>query len=537
MDLVILSETWLKPNSQFNFDIAGFKSLNFPRPYKHKKAKRGSGGLLLYINSTHINGISTVKSAIDRIWLKLNKCILNHNKDIYLCANYVPPQGSSSSNQYPLHWIDLQSEISSYSNLGDICLFGDLNARIGSLEDRNLNCSTPDRFPPRNHRDMTSNQYGQDLINLCQTSDLVILNGRIAGDSVGEFTCHSPNGSSTVDYGIVSYPCFSLVTSLQVKQLTPYSDHCAIVSSLLCKDTTKSLPSSQDYFHSRSYCHDLIKNHIEVPRILEEKVTNQSNCKYYVWNKEHASEFTDFLNSSNPPCLQPEDDICNAHSIDTLISDFTISVLKCAKDSGYVKEYSVNNQSNHCKSSGIKRKYPFKWYDAECAKYKKAARLKLSDWRLHTDNPLKRNEYFKARKTWKKIMRQKKNNARSSWNKFLKELSRTNPKQFWKIHRKPHKCSSDEIPLEIWRNHFVRLHSINPNDNVVEHSFNFENAEENIIFDVSDTITAISKLASAKAPGPDKIPAEVYKALPHNWLQFLTDLFNIIIKAEYYPSS
>ena len=71
----------------------------------------------------------------------------------------------------------------------------------------------------------------------------------------------------------------------------------------------------------------------------------------------------------------------------------------------------------------------------------------------------------------------------------------------------------------------------------MEHSFNFENAEENIIFDISDTNTAISKLASAKAPGPDKIPAEVYKALPHSWLQFLTDLFNIIIKAEYYPSS
>ena len=144
-----------------------------------------------------------------------------------------------------------------------------LNARIGSLEDRNLNCSTPDRFPPRNHRDLSSNQYGQDLINLCQSYDLIVLNGRIAGDSVGEFTCHSPNGSSTVDYGVVSYPCFSLVTLLQVKQLTPYSEHCAIVTSLLCKDTTKPSPSSQDYFHSRSYCHDLIKNHIEVPCIFE----------------------------------------------------------------------------------------------------------------------------------------------------------------------------------------------------------------------------------------------------------------------------
>jgi hypothetical protein len=45
---------------------------------------------------------------------------------------------------------------------------------------------------------------GKTLNELCIHTGLRILNGRISGDFMGEFTCFTPNGSSVVDYFISS---------------------------------------------------------------------------------------------------------------------------------------------------------------------------------------------------------------------------------------------------------------------------------------------------------------------------------------------
>ena len=47
-------------------------------------------------------------------------------------------------------------------------------------------------------------QTGRWLIYIkCVDNQLYILNGRTLGDLTGQFTCHTPRGSSTVDYNIV----------------------------------------------------------------------------------------------------------------------------------------------------------------------------------------------------------------------------------------------------------------------------------------------------------------------------------------------
>ena len=56
----------------------------------------------------------------------------------------------------------------------------------------------------RANQDKVLNKNGKGLISLCQTMNLRILNGRFGIDKgVGEFTCHTSNGESTVDYIIV----------------------------------------------------------------------------------------------------------------------------------------------------------------------------------------------------------------------------------------------------------------------------------------------------------------------------------------------
>ena len=76
----------------------------------------------------------------------------------------------------------------------------------------------PPNLTKRQNFDNIVNDHGKQLLDLCKTCDLRILNGRSKGDTLGKFTFHSINGISTVDYIIVSHDLFTSVQGFAVKQ-------------------------------------------------------------------------------------------------------------------------------------------------------------------------------------------------------------------------------------------------------------------------------------------------------------------------------
>ena len=78
------------------------------------------------------------------------------------------------------------------------------------------------------------NFHGKSLLNLCISSGLRILNGRYLGDSLGYHTCFTPNGCSTVDYGIVSKCLLSSVKYFCTLDPSYLSDHVQIYFTLKC---------------------------------------------------------------------------------------------------------------------------------------------------------------------------------------------------------------------------------------------------------------------------------------------------------------
>ena len=60
------------------------------------------------------------------------------------------------------------------------------------------------------------NQHGKWLVDLCIDNQMYILNGRTLGDFCGKFTCHTPRGSSVVDYFILSYSLSNEILSMNV---------------------------------------------------------------------------------------------------------------------------------------------------------------------------------------------------------------------------------------------------------------------------------------------------------------------------------
>ena len=121
---------------------------------------------------------------------------------------------------------------------------GDINARIGTVED----------FIDNNHLEV--NAYGKSLIDLCIGNNLITLNGRTNGDLLGQFTCHTYNGASVVDYVIVSHDLLASVVGFRVDDITEYSHHSCLSFILESQYTRNSNDSIKLTPHNKSFVWD-----------------------------------------------------------------------------------------------------------------------------------------------------------------------------------------------------------------------------------------------------------------------------------------
>ena len=119
---------------------------------------------------------------------------------------------------------------------------GDFNARTSTVSDL-VAGDKCDRISPlrdvhldenvlcRNSEDQGSRvcSHGNQLLEMCRSANLKISNGRTVGDQDGRYTCHTYNGSSLVDYILVSGETLEKVRYLKVKDLIgTLTDHCLV---------------------------------------------------------------------------------------------------------------------------------------------------------------------------------------------------------------------------------------------------------------------------------------------------------------------
>src|SRR6266404_4901128 len=94
------------------------------------------------------------------------------------------------------------------------CLFlGDFNARIGQLDNVNLNS---DCWETRHSKDNCINARGHQVLEFCANNDLIIINGRGLSDKNGDFTFVNANGQSVIDFALISRDCFDLVRDFKI---------------------------------------------------------------------------------------------------------------------------------------------------------------------------------------------------------------------------------------------------------------------------------------------------------------------------------
>ena len=72
-------------------------------------------------------------------------------------------------------------------------------------------------------------EQGKLILDLCKSSALRILNGRIFGDEIGRYARYPSNNidkPSMIDYALCSVPLIEKVRSFSVFPFTGLSDHC-----------------------------------------------------------------------------------------------------------------------------------------------------------------------------------------------------------------------------------------------------------------------------------------------------------------------
>ena len=102
----------------------------------------------------------------------------------------------------------LEQDVYYYSSLGCVAVCGDLNSRVGNKNDFVVHDDVsilfddpsyiPDSTPARASIDNVCNSHGVRLLDLCKSTSLRIVNGRVG--NTDQYTFLSHNGLSVIDY-------------------------------------------------------------------------------------------------------------------------------------------------------------------------------------------------------------------------------------------------------------------------------------------------------------------------------------------------
>ena len=541
LDLVIFLET-MKLDTYVPL-LSNFEYCHFQRKFQHARARKPSGGIGILIRTELLQNksITIIKNSDFVVWVKIKQTV---GGDIYLGAIYIPPLDSTSTitsfqdnNAYHL----IQDDITHFSTLGHVTLCGDFNARIGTLQDfivmpgsdkDNVVDCIPSKFNshleflnyPRYSEDSKVNRYGKDLIELCKSSDLRIMNGYFNSDNTtGTFTCYTANGKSLIDYLICDVYCYHKLSKFEIDPLTSDSDHRPLIFSFKI-DLNKSSNT-----------------------IIPRRDSSKQKDKFYkyVFRAESIPGVIDTLNSDLGLSLYDNfiDNVVSGKSVDN-VTDSIYVFLNTAISQNFEKK---------CQKS-IGNKFPKnEWFDLEC----KMLKRKVNDYPKQHDLNMedKLNEYSKLKKNYRATIQRKKRDFQNNIRDHLSNMNSNNPQEYWKYWDKIKKdCSvsiAGTVSLDSFDQYFSAIQAP-PQESMLRFDMKFLNEIELFMKSYDEKIISHSFMTDApitshevlqelkclklgKAPGIDGISNEFYKYLSDNMVQPLTILFNYVWENGEYP--
>ena len=502
----------------------GYREVVFPSTkLKNVSQGRDSGGMLIWYKANLTHSIELIKKGNFSIWFKIKKEAVSTDKDLFLCTAYIPPSESPYYNENT--FTILEDEINYYQTQGNVLICGDLNARTGTEPDL-INTHGDKHIPgqinipppPHQHRnnlDKTVNRNGHQLLQMCRTLGLYIVNGRLRGDSFGLYTYSSPLGNSTVDYSITDLDP-SYLRAFTVSPLTPLSDHSKITLYIRKSPTDPHVaepsrlnPSKQPYRWT-SHSKDDYQRAIGHPTI-QMKLDHFLSTLYTIHNKDGLNQAVGDIND---------------------IFDKTALLSNLSKP-----HHHSSNKSTH-----------EKWFDSDCRCLRKTLRKLSNEKHRQPDNHELRLRYCESLKLYRKTLSTKKKQHEQQLLEEIEESIDSN--NFWKKWHSFNKSHKEELAIqngEIWKKHFENLYSTITPNSAQNNLLNKLETLESVVKDnqnpldheisEEELLTKIQALQPRKASGPDRILNEMLRFGSHKIKTAILKLFNIILNIGHFPDT
>ena len=502
--------------------VPGYCSYQACRP---KSGNKAHGGVVALVKTELKKGVKFYPARTnDLVWVCLKKEFFNTNEDIYIAVVYLSPINSTYAKRLDYDVFDvLEQEIAKFSSKGQVIVMGDFNARTSTFPDcitdsaRNVpildSVMCDESYVCRKSQDstMTNCSYGKRLIELCVSSGLKVVNGRIFGDPLGKFTCHKHNGSSLIDYVLADASTLSQIRYLTVEDYTgDFSDHCMLSFGLAVSIT----------IHKHS------------------KTKLRPAPRKYKWNEGAASQLQEALKSDASKqmiCKLLTEDIQDINlSIEALNGLITTAASRCLKQT-----YSHS-----------KKKKQKKWFNTSCATMRNQLKQLAKSLSHNPNNPQIRSVFFSTKRRYKKLLKITKISFKQELSAKLEKASEADPKVYWQLLEQLKNVDKvddgveNPVPVEDWVEHFRDLykpHELTDSDRDVINEL--EGREKVKVFnELSFRISqeeirdAINALKGGKAPGPDNITGEIIKASVTSITPILEKIFNHVLSTGSYPS-
>ena len=199
-------------------------------------------------------------------------------------------------------------KIGIFSTLGDVAIIGDMNSRVGSIQEKHHGINRDSRgedlsrveiVAPRNTRDVRVNTHCRKLLQLMTNYDMMLANGRICGDMAGNYTCCQRNGCSVVDMLIVQRYLLPIINYFKVLPFDWYSDHAVISKQLfLSRLDETDITAKLDSFCQTNFsdCQHAAVNFSEILSGVIKSIFRKTRCKQ---NRPHKSQRITKFKSQN----------------------------------------------------------------------------------------------------------------------------------------------------------------------------------------------------------------------------------------------
>ena len=205
IDVLGVSETWLKEGESIS--IPGFKWVGIAG--ENRSGKGGGVGFL--IKESCWKSVREVVEVSKRIF---GMSMRIGNKDCWLLQVYAPIN-EASKDEKERFWESLRDEVEKRRRNASVVIMGDVNGRVGNQSENWDVCGR--------HGEEVLNENGQNLLELCRGSVMIIMNGWFQHKKAHKLTyvqrmVTQQDREAILDYFCVSRELKSSVIDVRVKR-------------------------------------------------------------------------------------------------------------------------------------------------------------------------------------------------------------------------------------------------------------------------------------------------------------------------------